>query len=247
MGWTEAGMPTALKRRVSPATDEERSRFYGPVARIFRRLYAEEGKLVRDSYRSAGTFEAAREAVLSGRLARALGMLYGRATDFFARWTLSDLGAEEAAFDPGPLRRWSEDTARERASYLNGTSIEAVRRLVERGEERGASQEETARDIEDYYRRRAPARSAALAITEVSAAANRAAVEAARQSGGAARKRWNSRDDDRVRPTHAAADGQTVGLDEDFIVGGFSGGHPCDPRLPGRETINCRCEMQLLS
>jgi hypothetical protein len=55
--------------------------------------------------------------------------------------------------------------------------------------------------------------------------------------------KWDSAGDGKVRPTHAAANGQTVQYGDPFIVGGFSMLHPLDSSLgaPGEEVINCRC------
>lgn len=43
----------------------------------------------------------------------------------------------------------------------------------------------------------------------------------------------------RTRPTHLEADGQTVGVDEPFMVGGAPLMYPGDPAGPPEETINC--------
>lgn len=58
---------------------------------------------------------------------------------------------------------------------------------------------------------------------------------------GMPRKRWESQDDARVRPTHAMADGQTVLVNESFMVGGFAMAAPGDPAAPVGETAGCRC------
>lgn len=47
--------------------------------------------------------------------------------------------------------------------------------------------------------------------------------------------------DMKTRPTHATADGQQVGINDDFIVGGFKAKFPRDPNLPAEESIGCRC------
>lgn len=54
-------------------------------------------------------------------------------------------------------------------------------------------------------------------------------------------RRWQSAEDARTRPTHVAADGQTVALNEPFIVGGASLDFPGDPTGPPELVINCRC------
>lgn len=45
-----------------------------------------------------------------------------------------------------------------------------------------------------------------------------------------------------TRPTHQDADGQTVGFDEMFVVGGEECEFPGDPALSDAEAINCECE-----
>ncbi|MBO6271860.1 hypothetical protein J6O48_03665 [bacterium] len=54
---------------------------------------------------------------------------------------------------------------------------------------------------------------------------------------------WLSQEDERVRPSHAAADGQTVPIDQPFIVGGYQLLFPGDDSLGAdiKETILCRC------
>ena len=54
---------------------------------------------------------------------------------------------------------------------------------------------------------------------------------------------WETMQDEKVRGTHALADGQTVPIDEPFTVGGYKLLFPTDDSLGASpsETINCRC------
>lgn len=61
-------------------------------------------------------------------------------------------------------------------------------------------------------------------------------------------KRWLATEDQRTRPDHREADGQTVSFGQPFILGadaeGFGGVemmHPHDPDGPANQVINCRC------
>jgi F like protein len=54
-------------------------------------------------------------------------------------------------------------------------------------------------------------------------------------------KEWSATEDLRTRPSHVAADGQVVRLDDSFTVGGASLQFPGDPSGPPGEIINCRC------
>jgi len=47
--------------------------------------------------------------------------------------------------------------------------------------------------------------------------------------------------DNKTRPTHVAADGQQVGVKDDFIIGGYRAKYPRAENLPAEESINCRC------
>lgn len=67
--------------------------------------------------------------------------------------------------------------------------------------------------------------------------------EEARGMGIKIKKRWVATYDDRTRPEHADADGQTVDVDEPFIVGGVELMEPGDSTAPTEMTINCRCTM----
>lgn len=55
------------------------------------------------------------------------------------------------------------------------------------------------------------------------------------------RLRWVTVHDNRVRPTHVAADGQVQYLGTPFLVGGAYLLYPGDPAGPLKETANCRC------
>ena len=56
-------------------------------------------------------------------------------------------------------------------------------------------------------------------------------------------KRWTTTLDPRSRATHVQANGQTVGMDEDFTVGGRPMAYPGDPRGGAANVINCRCVL----
>lgn len=84
------------------------------------------------------------------------------------------------------------------------------------------------------------ARIRTAAATAATANAGRRAVLAARE-GGASHKRWVSRHDSKVRPGHAAADGQVVPVDAVFDVDGEYLRFPGDPQGSPGNVINCRC------
>lgn len=84
-------------------------------------------------------------------------------------------------------------------------------------------------------------RAQTIAITETHSAATYASDKAAEATGLRLLREWVSAEDSRTRSSHVAADGQKVGMDEPFIVGGASLMRPGDPAGPASETIRCRC------
>ena len=89
-----------------------------------------------------------------------------------------------------------------------------------------------------------------IARTELHTARSAAMDKAAgwlADTGATVRKVWISAADERVRPDHVAANGQTVGYDEPFIVGGEQLWFPGDREngSPGN-TIACRCVVNYI-
>ena len=87
-------------------------------------------------------------------------------------------------------------------------------------------------------------RTARTAITSAQNGGRQATFEKAAAMGIKVRKRWTATKDMRTRPSHGAADGQIVDVDEPFTVGGAKMMYPGDPSGPGRELYNCRCSMR---
>lgn len=73
---------------------------------------------------------------------------------------------------------------------------------------------------------------------------NLAVVQVAKDAGvPIEHKVWYTALDERVRPTHQAAHGQTVPIDQPFAVGIGSLMYPGDPGGPPEEVWNCRCTL----
>jgi hypothetical protein len=56
-------------------------------------------------------------------------------------------------------------------------------------------------------------------------------------------KRWIATPGPRTRDSHRAANGQKVGLQTSFTVGGVLMRYPGDPLAPAREIVACRCAI----
>lgn len=87
-------------------------------------------------------------------------------------------------------------------------------------------------------------RSARTAVTGAQNAGRQDTYEAAAKMGIKVRKRWIATKDMRTRHEHGAADGQTVAIDEPFIVGGEEMMFPGDRNGSAWNVYNCRCTMR---
>ena len=87
-------------------------------------------------------------------------------------------------------------------------------------------------------------RSARTAVTGAQNAGRQDTYEKAAEMGIKVQKRWIATKDMRTRHDHGMADGQTVGIDEPFIVGGEELMYPGDTSGSPWNVYNCRCTMR---
>ncbi len=85
-------------------------------------------------------------------------------------------------------------------------------------------------------------RSALIGRHNVTSSTAVAQHQASKETGVLLEKEWLSMQDGRVRQAHALADGQTVGSQGAYIVGGEPLQYPRDPAGSTENTINCRCQ-----
>lgn len=149
----------------------------------------------------------------------------------------------------------SRDIERLVNQYFNGRQVllsnmsrrqsNAIRREIERLRLEDKTLPEIARAIQEKFSGLFRSRAALIARTETHNAQSRAnhLYHAAVQEelGLNMMKRWVAVNDERTRSFHADANGQTVAMDEDFIVGGAAMAHAGDSKGGARNVINCRC------
>ena len=136
-----------------------------------------------------------------------------------------------------------KDFVASRENRLSGVAqnvFDDVKAELQAGLDGGETMQELADRIRGTFSEIDGERAMRIAMTETSAAYGVGRQEAMK-SAGITQKKWLTSGNDNVRPAHAAANGQTVGIDEDFTVGGEQLAHPGDPDGSPGNVINCHC------
>ena len=141
------------------------------------------------------------------------------------------------------LRYVSLEAMRRRITQVAETTRAQIVAAVARGYADGLGQAGVGAYIRGLVPQISTMRANLIARTETHGAANYGAQEAARQTGLVTKREWISAEDGRTRPDHDAANGQIVGMDEPFRVGGARLMYPGDPDGPADQVINCRCSI----
>lgn len=191
----------------------------------------------------------------AGAIAQAIRARLQAVAEASAQLVVEELTGEKAA--PGGLEvKFLSlfDVAKQSiADWLahNGAAMvrrvtESIRRTIRGSLRRGNELNEPPRVLARRIRDDAAgeigrARSEVIARTETHTAANVGSEAAASATGLQLVKEWGATEDQRTRPAHAKADGQTVEKDADFIVGGERLRFPGDPKGSAHNVINCRC------
>jgi uncharacterized protein with gpF-like domain len=117
--------------------------------------------------------------------------------------------------------------------------------LIEKGRADNLTLPQIAKLVSDKFLPISRSRASLIARTEThnaSSFANHAYHKTVEEELGVKMlKRWVATNDARTRPAHSSANGQTVDMNEDFIVGGMRMGFAGDSRGGAANVINCRC------
>lgn len=133
--------------------------------------------------------------------------------------------------------RYVEKYALDKPKGINQTTQDALRKTLEEGLGGGENVRDLSERIAKVYGQAVDFRSERIARTETIAASNFGALESYQQAG-LEEKEWMAELDDRVRDTHAAANGQVKPAGEPFDVGGDELMYPGDPSGSPENVIN---------
>lgn len=142
-----------------------------------------------------------------------------------------------------PAARRLIDQAAQRTGARLGEAVQFVLRdTIQTAYDQGLSVRETSALIQTAIAEAAPWQADMLARTDLNSLGN-GASKAAASEVGIAYKTWLATMDDKTRPEHVDADGQTVPMDGTFLVGGEDADYPGDPNLSDAMACNCRCTL----
>jgi len=136
-----------------------------------------------------------------------------------------------------------QEAVRRRITFIADTTRQQIVNAVAAGFAEGLGVSEIAKQVRKRVPTMSAFRSAMIARTETHGAANFGANEAAKETGLRLNREWVSAADERTRVDHADADGQIVGQDEPFDVGGEALMFPGDPAGSAAQVVNCRCAI----
>lgn len=143
--------------------------------------------------------------------------------------------------DPNVIRAM-ERQAQRFAEQVNQTTWNDLRASIAEGIAEGEDIDAIAERVLEVMRDRIRSSKETIARTEVTTASTTGTLASWDQSGVVQGKQWLAALDDRTRKSHVDAHGQTVGINDDFHVGGAVGPGPGNMGS-AREDINCRCSL----
>lgn len=177
------------------------------------------------------------------RWREAIQTLYTDHLPTLERWEVDPQQVEQLLTDSGLPNHLYEDVQvildnAAAEAWTENQTKRALSKLLIPKQQASKTIPATQRETRDEYR----ARIRSIAIETINQNLQRATARRI-QAQGLSWKKWVAHHDDRTRPAHREADGQTVPASDTFTVGGFRMRYPKDPSAPLHLTINCRCIM----
>lgn len=252
-------MTRAEKIRVSERLRNKYEKAFRP---LIKKALKNQYKAYTDALKEHGPHYVLDHQVanlIDGHLASTVQQLYmktGVAKAEIVYRQLKRLPKIEKKKGPGPMgfnAQWTSDILSYFRLHLfdkvvlpiSDTTQEYIRRVLNEGIAEGWGVDEMVSRInrEDYLN----GRTERILITETNRAINYGSQLAAESYEFKTQKRWIATHDDRTRPDHMQADGQTVDLDGSFSVGGEDLDFPGDPNGSAEMTVNCRCSSEIVA
>jgi len=161
----------------------------------------------------------------------------------FGRQAAEDVAARYSMIVPdgSAILKWIRSQESKHSKLVNDTTADEISKILADARANGQSIPEMVKATKGYfdnvaYRAERVARCNVIAV-------NNASAQDVYVENGVEKHEWLSTNDDRTRDDHVTADGQVVGINEPFSIGGESLMYPGDPAGSADETINCRCSI----
>lgn len=220
------GMSVRVKERAS-STYEQKHR------EVLSQFFDRQGRVVKSRIGGSGDWWDAER--WDRELSDALLGLAAMTSDEVAVKTLESAGFTPEDFDAERTRAFLRKATRDNAESINATTREQVRVALDADDADGDD------PVARVFEVASESRAEQIAITAVTFASAFGAREAAHQNSGSATKTWVVTSSN-PRASHAAMNGETVPLDENF-----SNGLPWPGGIGGdvEDTAGCQCELEI--
>lgn len=221
-------------KAAAPSTHEQKAEQV--IAEFFRR----QGRAVRSRVGAGRDDWWAAERWDTELAAEVAGLYLLTATEA-GRATLETLGVEPDEYDEPRTQAFLVEAARRSAKQINATTLAEVQAALDASDADDDEAPSPTEAVGHVFEIAEESRATQVALTVTAFAAGFGSVEAARQQAPGATKTWHVNSGN-PRPSHAAMDGETVGIDEDF-----SNGLPW-PGAAGSdadESAGCQCSVTI--
>lgn len=146
--------------------------------------------------------------------------------------------------------KWIEKYGLKKAKEINDTTHKTLRdnlaanlsTSIDNGDSLGNTVKVLMETCDGVYDTLDKTRAVLIARTESATSINFGSM-ATYQNEGVKKKEWIATRDSRTRPSHLAADGQTVDMSKKFDIGGEMMAYPGDPSASADNVCNCRCTI----
>jgi len=165
-----------------------------------------------------------------------------QAVDLNGAQVVSEVGVGVWDLKDPRVEQWIAMQGLTKITLIMETTRNALRNSLSEGVANGEGTKDLIKRVRSLYEYADRTRAQSIARTEVHTAANHGKLFGYQQTGVVQKKEWLTAGDERVRETHRAVNGQTVGVNEDFHVGAGAGPAPGHIGL-AEEDIQCRCTI----
>jgi hypothetical protein len=237
-------------QRIHKLEERKRNTYIRKYEKEFRKALSDQTtqalSVVKKMGVVAGMPETASEAITKQPFEKPLNELYNEVAFVNYESTRKGKMTKKDIADVIFFRELSAFVIRTRGlhiKYITETTRSVIKRILGDSVANGLGIEETVRQILLLTNIRDRARARTIARTEVIGAGNYGSQKGAEATGLSLEKVWLTAVDGRERPEHRDANGNRVGLQEPFTVGGQELMYPHAENGTASNVINCRCAV----